>query len=625
MLRATAGQVLVNHALPESLRNYDRVLDRKNLTDLLTELANEHPEEYRETVQGLLHIGEQASTRQGGYSFGLEHLRSPVVAKKLRGELLQQLEKIHVDRSVPRAIRNAKIAELLGQHSEPFTKQVYQEALAEHNPLALQVMSGSRGKPTDLRSLLGFDVLYEDAKGEPVPIPILHSYSQGLTPAEYYAGAFGARKGLVDTKLGVARGGALSKMLIQANHRLVVSGLDEEHPPPEGEPRGLPVDVDDPDNEGALLAVAHGPHPRNTPLTPALMTRLQKAGYKKLLIRSPLTGGHFDGGLYARDLGIREKGRLPDPGEYWGITAAQSLAEKATQALLGSKHKGGVAGASKGVHGFSLIEQLVNVPSTFPGGATHARDDGKVHLIRRAPQGGHYVSIGNDDHYIPQGLEPTVKTGDTVEAGDVLSTGLPNPAEVVKHKGLGEGRRAFTYQFRQAFNDAGLSAHRRNVEVLAKGLVNHVKLHQELGPFVPDDVIPYHLLEGHYEPRDGHLTLPPKKALNHYLERPVLHYTIGTKVRPSVVKTLEDFGVKQVTAHPEPPPFEPVMVRALENITFDPDWQARFLGSYLERGLLHGVHRGDVSDEAGSSYVPSLIHAVDFGKIGPGKSLAKVQ
>ena len=46
----------------------------------------------------------------------------------------------------------------------------------------------------------------------------------------------------------------------------------------------------------------------------------------------------------------------------------------------------------------------------------------------------------------------------------------------------------------------------------------------------------------------------------------------------------------------------------------------RFLGSYQEKNLLRGVHRGDVSDEKSTSYVPALAHAADLGKVGPVKS-----
>ena len=46
-----------------------------------------------------------------------------------------------------------------------------------------------------------------------------------------------------------------------------------------------------------------------------------------------------------------------------------------------------------------------------------------------------------------------------------------------------------------------------------------------------------------YTPRDGSKETPIGQANNQYLEKPYLHYTIGTRVTPHVVKDLKDEGV----------------------------------------------------------------------------------
>jgi hypothetical protein len=83
------------------------------------------------------------------------------------------------------------------------------------------------------------------------------------------------------------------------------------------------------------------------------------------------------------------------------------------------------------------------------------------------------------------------------------------------------------------------------------------------------------------------------------------------------VKTLEEFGVKHVHVHPEPPPFEPVMVRGTHALAEDPDWLVRMYGSGQRSSLLDAVHHGATADEAGTSFVPALARAVDFGRQGP--------
>jgi hypothetical protein len=71
---------------------------------------------------------------------------------------------------------------------------------------------------------------------------------------------------------------------------------------------------------------------------------------------------------------------------------------------------------------------------------------------------------------------------------------------------------------------------------------------------VPDDITGYTALEHGYDPRPGSRDAPPKELLGHYLERPVLHHTIGDRIVPSMLPLFEKYGVQSVTAHPEPPP-----------------------------------------------------------------------
>jgi hypothetical protein len=105
--------------------------------------------------------------------------------------------------------------------------------------------------------------------------------------------------------------------------------------------------------------------------------------------------------------------------------------------------------------------------------------------------------------------------------------------------------------------------------------------------------------------------------VGHYLERPVLHYSIGTRIGKSVIGNLEKYGIKNIEAHKEPPPFEPEMIRGMASASTDPDWMTRMMGSYQQKSLLNATHRGGVSDTAGSSFVPTLARGETFGLTGP--------
>jgi DNA-directed RNA polymerase subunit beta' len=616
MLRTTAGQVLINEVLPEDLRDYNRKLDKKGTGALFQEIAGRYPERYKEIAKKLYDVGRRGATESGGYSFGVDALRTPEKTQQLKDELRNQVEAIQTS-NLSDAEKQKRVVELLRSRTKDIETHLYDEASAMKNPLAMQVMSGARGNPGNLRSVLFGDLLYENHHGQPIPIPVLRSYSQGLTPVEYWSGTFGTRKGVADLKFATQDAGFFGKQLNQATHRLVIASRDAEKP--DDNIRGVPMPTNDADNEGSLLARDVGGYKRNQILTPKILADLEAKGHGRILVRSPIVGGHPDGGLYSADVGVRERGGLAAPGDNVGMAAAQALAEPVTQAQISSKHTGGVAGAGSAIAGFKYINQLVQVPKTFTGGASHAQFDGKVGAIYDAPAGGKYVMIGGQRHFVSAGLEPKVKTGDTVESGDVISDGLPNPAEIVNHKGIGEGRRYFVDVMRKVYKDSGMKSHRRNLELLSRGLINHVQLTDAMGDYVPGDTVPYDVLEHHWQPRDGHAIVPGKQAVGKYLERPVLHYSIGTKVRPSMLKDFDHFGVKHVVVHPEPPPFQPVMIRAMENLLHDPDWMTRQLGTNLRKGLLMGAHRGATSDELGTSFVPALAAAKDFGRVGKTK------
>lgn len=624
MLRTSLGQILVNDALPEDLRDYGRVLDKKGMNDLLRRLAQQHPDKYAEVSKKLNDIGRTVASDFGGYSFGLEHLKKSEASKAIQAKLRTQIQAILNDDSLTSKQRHDKIIRTAGAVQQQQIDDVFNEAVKKNNPLAMQVISGSRGNKVNLASLLGSDLLYSDHRDEVIPLPVYSSYSEGLKPIEYWSSMYGARRGTIATKFATADAGFLSKQLNQISHRLLVTDEDDTR---DLTNRGYPVDVDDGDNEGALLAKDVGPYKRNTVLTPKMLKHIQSLGHDRILIRSPMVGGSPEGGVYARDVGVRERGVLPGRGEQVGLTAVQALSEPISQGQLSAKHSGGVSGQEKAVGGFAGINQLIQTPKRFKGGAAHTTVDGRVGNIEDAPAGGKYVWIGGERHYVGSGYELKVKKGDEVEAGDVISEGMPNPSIVVQHKGVGEGRRYFVSSFVKAMRDAGMKVNRRNVELLSRGLINHVRLTDEFQGHVPDDVVPYSTVEHLYQPRDDHAVAAPAASVGQYLETPVLHYSVGTRIRPSVVKELGRFGINSVNVHKDPPPFQPEMIRGMYSLQHDPDFMTRMYGSGLKSSLLDAVHRGGSSDEEGTSFVPGLSRAVDFGRVGlvrqpePGKPL----
>lgn len=627
-MEATVGSIVINDMLPEDMRDYNRVLDKKNTGKLLTDLAKRYPDLYKDISHKMLQFGYQSAYLTGGQSFGLKDVSEasvvPELRKKIESDVQNILEKWYnkgVDSDDPRVTK--EVVGAIAKYHKIMVDSTMDERRQQNSPFYRQAAGTGAQKGTSFNSIIGADLLYEDQDNNPVPVPVTHGYSRGLTPVQYFAGSFGGRKGVVDLQAATANAGFLAKQLVQIAHREVCVGDDAPDPYDEGRPIGLPVDTLDPDNEGSYLAHPVGGYKRNTLLTPKILRELHQKGHDSILVRSVTVGGPNNGGIYAYDAGVREHGRRPATGEFVGIAAVQSISEPITQIAISSKHSGGVAGAdsAKTITGFNVINQMIQVPKKFKHGAAHSTVDGRVDRIDEAPQGGMYVYISGKKHYVPrdQGREVpvTVKVGQEVEAGDVISEGLPNPAVIVKYKGIGEGRRSFTNQFMKVLKDSGVTNHRRNVEALSRGFINYVRLNDNFGDYVAEDIIPYTMIAADYKPRPGCQENTPKSCKGMYLEKPVLHYTIGTRITPSVVKTLDKYNVKNIICHKEPPPFEPEVVRGMAHASKDPDWGTRLIGGYNKSSLLDAVWRGGTSNTEGTSYAPALaLGTPDFGRVG---------
>lgn len=998
---------MLSEILPSDVYTPGQVIDKKSIKSILGNLATQRPDEYKDVVHRLVQLGKEVSVSTGGGSFTVSHLRTPPKAAARREVLRQKI--MAVVEKLPPEKQDDAIVTLLREAQKTDKDEVYAEADAEGNPLALLLKGAGRGNPASLARLIASDLMYAGPDGKAIPVPVLNSYSQGLTPGEYVASSFGARTGISEAKLSVASGGYMAKLIQSAAHRMVVTGDDA---PPDLEDvnklRGLPVDTTDSDNVGALLAVDVGPYKRNTTLTPKVLAHLEKLGHDEIIVRSPITSSDPDGGVYAKDIGEREMGRLPEIGSSVGITAAAAIAEPITQSALclaegtavrmadlsvlpieeiqvgdwvlgadkqgnafpvrvkrtfnnglrqcvetpycfpyrkdkvilrstvdhkvlqtrvttgqksdvfnydpfvlpvntpgnkvyaippqtvqikpidgpgrnlaflvgflvgdgcytektagkwgsggfscdddslidaineaakpfglsakfhkgsecywhltqdrqsisrrdsvtgqvlagavhpikawmvergmwhkyahekvlpdevflwddeslagllqglfssdgtvyllkgkngrelphsgfastskrlvqqvksllilragcyvgeigrnvqdrkrtlydfgishlgqlrrlyeyldgipgqrgprlresieiaacfretgesyfmrrgtmrhigklptydievdhpdhlfvlanglivsnSAKHRGGLAEDKQGLGGFELIDKLFNTPKEFREAASYSGRDGRVSKIEPAPQGGNYVFVDDEPHYVGPDKKILVGKDQTVEAGDPLSDGPVNPRAVIQHKGLGEGARQLSYAIRDAIRGSGTNANRRNIELVVRGLVDRVRVTGEFDDYSPDDVVPYNQIASRWTPREGHRVSGLQSVAGRYLEQPVLHYTIGTRITPSVVARLQKHKVDKIVTHPEPPPFQSEMVRASDLLKTDFDPFVRQLGTGLEKGLLDATHRGLESDEQGTSFVPARARAVDFNRTG---------
>jgi DNA-directed RNA polymerase subunit beta' len=604
----TAGRLLLQDALPEKYRDLQKPIDSKTLTAILTDLATTgKPEEYVDYLKKLVDLGRFVATDYGRTaSISLKDLKLPASVQKLKQDFKNKLYEIEQSDILTHAEKVKAMQELLSSASKELPAKLMDAALKENNAMIHAIISGARGGAKGekmVQQMLIGSFGDNDSEGEYIPRTGLSGFAEGRSPFEYWAASYGTRKSNADVQLATAKVGYLARQLTNAAHRVIATSPDC------GTTRGLIVAGDDPDNVGAILAKDVGD------LTAGTVIReehLPKLAGKNILVRSAITCDAAEG-VCSKCSGIREHGKLPSLGEAVGINATRSFVEPLTQSAIGSKHAGTKISKRKTLEGHSLINQFMQMPKEFIDAAILTEKDGTVKRIAKAPQGGNFIFVDDVRYHVPEGVGLKVKVGDKVEAGDVLSEGIPNPALVVKYKGLGEGRYYFLNQLRDLLKNSNATTNRRNIELFTRGFISKAKITKPEGyaGYLIDDVVDYDTLAASWQPRPDSSLKSVTTAGNLYLEKPYLHYTIGTRVTPKVADTLLKAGIDVVHVHKDPPPFEPMTVRAQAFLSYDKDWTVRLAGEKLKSSLTAAAQRGLYSDANSTSYYPTLLNIAD--------------
>ena len=599
----TLGQALINEALPPDLRDYKREWTKKAVQDVMQDVAAKHPDLYKEVSHKLMRIGQSASTT-GNISYSLKDFMPSRLKKREKAGLSIKVQEI-LNGIGDEEGKNSKVVELLGGKLDDIMGGVMDEGVQDGNRLAEIINSGSKGSPGQYNTTVGIPLLFTDHRGDPIPVPILNSASEGLDPVEFFASTFGTRKGVISTKFATQDAGAFAKQLAKANQRLVVTEDDC------GTENGITVDGYDDENVGTFLQRDAG----DIQAGRLIGTKdLKKLKGKQVVVRSPITC-QAEHGVCASCAGVRDRGSLPEIGDNIGISASQSLSERLSQGSLNVKHGGGAL-TKKRSYGFEDVNRLFQMPKRFPGSAAIASMDGVVKEVKQSEGGGAYVMIGEQPHYVDDIEDVEVKVGDHVEAGDTLSGGIVNPKELATYSGIGVARRSFVDEVRKLTSD-GVS--RRNAEVLARSVVSHVRVNDLDGPAGTQvgDVTRYDDLVRGYKPRTNSHDMPIGSTIGKYLEKPTLHYTIGTRVTNRVAKDLKTAGVSSILVNDDTPSFDPDVQRIYSHPQLDPDWMTRLSGTELKKSLLKSVHEGASSTPHSTSFVPALATGIDFGKTTP--------
>ena len=180
-----------------------------------------------------------------------------------------------------------------------------------------------------------------------------------------------------------------------------------------------------------------------------------------------------------------------------------------------------------------------------------------------------------------------------------MSDGLADPEDIIRYKGIGEGRKYYAERFAKLLADSGAPTSARNAEMVSRSAINSIRITDldGYGSYLPDDIVSYDKFEANYIPRESSKEWSLKKdktnVVGKYLEKPILHYSIGTRITPKVINKLNEAEIDNILVNDEPPGFEPVFIRAQEITSKNSDdWLARLQGSYLKSNIIDSAIKG---------------------------------
>ena len=357
------------------------------------------------------------------------------------------------------------------------------------NPIFIMMNSKARGSISNFTQLAGMRGIMQKPNGEPVEIPIVSSFKDGLSVSEFFLSTHGARKGSADTALKTADSGYMTRRLVDVAQDLIVKEEDC------GTINGVVVRAFTDEKAGVIESLYDRivgrytnkkvVHPetkaviidKNELITEQIADKIVKAGITEVEIRTVLTC-KTEHGICKHCYGINlATGNMVEVGEAVGIMAAQAIGEPGTQLTMRTFHTGGVAGADI-TQGLPRVEELFEARNP-KGKATIAEVDGVVSKIEEV-NGKFKVSIKNAnevrEHVTLYGAKLRVEKGDKIEAGERITEGSIAPKELLAVTDPNTVQQYILKEVQKVYRSQGVDINDKHVELIARRMISKIRI-----------------------------------------------------------------------------------------------------------------------------------------------------
>lgn len=493
LVDASLGQAIFNDTLPKGYPFVREQADKGKLSQIVNKLAEEYPKvEVAASLDRIKDAGFYWATRSG-VTVALSDILTPpnkaeIVAgyEKQAAKVQGQYEKgLTTD-----AERRQELIKIWTEATDEVQKAMRDNFPAD-NTINRMVSSGARGNWLQIRNIAGMRGLVNNPKGEIIPRPIISSYREGLSVAEYFIATHGARKGLADTALRTADSGYLTRRLVDVSQDVIIREEDC------GTSKGLELPIAAADSTGSLVKDANVENSvfartlatavvdaQGTVLAEAgddvgdvLIDKLVAGGVETIKVRSVLTCDSAVGvcaKCYGRSLAT---GKIVDIGEAVGIIAAQSIGEPGTQLTMRTFHTGGSASADDITQGLPRVQELFEA-RTPKGASPIAEADGRITIDETDKAKKVILTPDNGDEPVvyPVLKRATllVEDGQHVSVGEPLQVGTLDPKEVMRVQGAREVQKYLVNGVQGVYRSQGVPIHDKHIEVIVRQMLRKV-------------------------------------------------------------------------------------------------------------------------------------------------------
>ncbi|OGJ03481.1 DNA-directed RNA polymerase subunit beta' [Candidatus Nomurabacteria bacterium RIFCSPLOWO2_12_FULL_46_14] len=510
IFETTVGRLLFNSILPNDFAYVNDEMSQKRISSLVDELIMHYGvDETPKILDKIKTFGFRYSTLSGT-TWGLDNVLQPAEKSKIIGESKKLEEEVVVqwrEGLLSEEEKYQKVIEIWTRAKKELEK-ILPGTLPKEGSTYDLFTSGARGTMTSLIQMTGMKGLIQNNQGETLEFPVISSYHEGLSPTEYFITTHGARKGASDTALNTAKAGYLTRRLVDVAQDVVITELDcgtkEGKVVAKENISGIEIPLAK-NIRGRILAgdlmdkngkVAYK---KGFLVTKEEAQKIEEAGFTEVFVRSPLTCKTVHGicvRCYGLDLGRNREVAL---GEAVGIIAAQAIGEPGTQLTLRTFHAGGVAGTDI-TTGLPRVEEIFErrtpknpaIVSQTEGEVLEIKEkDGKpaspsqggekiIKVLSTEPVGkkGSKSSVKSREiEYIaPFRRAPTVKVGDKVKAGELLTDGSADITEIFEYGGKEMVENYIIREINKVYELQSASISRKHTEIIIRQMFSRRKI-----------------------------------------------------------------------------------------------------------------------------------------------------